>query len=189
LYCNIRTYTIVVPQARKNSARGNNRSEYNMVSTKKLMLDTRCWLGWVNGRCMSLLAMFLVCVAPVIASEFTLGSSGSITPLKFLPADEAFQFTALQDNGQLLLRWQIAPGYYLYRERLSFRQGEQVLNVMLPAGLDKTDEYFGEVQVYYSLLELSLPLDSLAASIEIHYQGCADAGLCYPPRLQLVALK
>jgi thiol:disulfide interchange protein DsbD len=106
-----------------------------------------------------------------------------------LAVDDAFQFTALQDNDQLLLRWQIAPGYYLYRERLSFRQGTQLLEVSLPAGLDKTDEYFGEVQVYYALLELSLSVDPQVAPLEIEYQGCADAGLCYPPQVQVVALQ
>jgi thiol:disulfide interchange protein DsbD len=59
----------------------------------------------------------------------------------------------------------------------------------LPTGLDKTDEYFGDVQVYYALLELSLPVDPQGEAVEIQYQGCADAGLCYPPRSQVVALQ
>jgi thiol:disulfide interchange protein DsbD len=160
-----------------------------MFSIKNLMLDTPSWFRRVNARCVSLLALMLTCIAPAIAAEFTLGNSGAAVPLKFLAVDDAFQFTALQDNDQLLLRWQIAPGYYLYRERLSFRQGRQLLEVALPAGLDKTDEYFGEVQVYYALLELSLSLDPQIAPMEIEYQGCADAGLCYPPRVQVVSLQ
>jgi|AntAceMinimDraft_12_1070368.scaffolds.fasta_scaffold67910_2 thiol:disulfide interchange protein DsbD len=155
-----------------------------MFSIKKWMLDTLCRLRWPNGRGLLFLGMMLAFTTP---AEFILSSSGSIAPLKFLSVDDAFQFTALQDNDQLLLRWQIAPGYYLYRERLSLRQGERVLEAILPAGLEKTDEYFGEVQVYYALLELSLPLDPQGAAVEIGYQGCADAGLCYPPRIQVVA--
>lgn len=160
-----------------------------MFSAKNLKLDSPSWFRRVGARCVSLLALMLICIAPATAAEFTLGSSGVAVPLKFLAVDDAFQFTALQDNDQLLLRWQIAPGYYLYKERLSFRQGTQLLEVSLPAGLDKTDEYFGEVQVYYTLLELSLSLDPQIAPMEIEYQGCADAGLCYPPRVQRVALQ
>jgi len=102
--------------------------------------------------------------------------------------DQAFQFTALQDNEQLLLRWQIAPGYYLYRERLKFRQNDEVLVAVIPAGIEKLDETFGLVQVFYGLLELTLPLRAEGDQIHIEYQGCAEAGLCYPPRLQSVPL-
>ena len=160
-----------------------------MFSAKKLMFDILCRLRWVNGWGMSLMTAMLVCITPVIAAEFSIGSSRPIVPVQFLPVDNAFQFTALQDNDQLLLRWQIASGYYLYRERLLFRQGEQVMDVKLPTGLDRTDEYFGDVQVYYALLELSLPVDPQGEAVEIQYQGCADAGLCYPPRSQVVALQ
>jgi thiol:disulfide interchange protein DsbD len=160
-----------------------------MFSAKKLMFDIPCRLRWVTGWGMSLMTVMLFCITPVIAAEFSVGSSKPIVPVKFLSVDNAFQFTALQDNDQLLLRWQIASGYYLYRERLLFRQGEQVLDVTLPTGLDKTDEYFGDVQVYYALLELSLPLDPQGEAVEIQYQGCADAGLCYPPRSHVVALQ
>jgi thiol:disulfide interchange protein DsbD len=114
---------------------------------------------------------------------------------QFLPVDQAFQFSALQDDGQLLLRWQIAPGYYLYRSRLGFNSaaatsaGQLVaLEAELPPGIDKVDEYFGEVQVYYQILELTLPLVGKPARIDVQYQGCADAGLCYPPKQQSVAL-
>jgi thiol:disulfide interchange protein DsbD len=160
-----------------------------MFSAKNLMFDVLRRWRWVGGRCTSLLIIMLMSTTPAMAAEFSLESSGSIAPLKFLAVDDAFQFSALQDNDQLLLRWQIAPSYYLYRERLSFRQGEQVLHVRLPTGLDKTDEYFGEVQVYYTLLELSLPLVSQTGVVEIRYQGCAAAGLCYPPRTQAVTLQ
>jgi len=165
-----------------------------MINVRKVMCDAPCLLRWVNVRCVALsaLASIIIMLAGAtsiaMAAEFKLGNAGSIGQQMFLPVDDAFQFSVLQDNDQLLLRWQMQPGYYLYRQRLAFRQGEQVLEVMLPAGLDKTDEYFGEVQVYYKILELSLIPDRAAGPVEIQYQGCADAGLCYPPRLQVIEL-
>jgi thiol:disulfide interchange protein DsbD len=74
------------------------------------------------------------------------------------------------------------PGYHLYRERLSF-SGDGVQAPVLPAGVRKFDENFGkEMETYYGSLALKVPLNASAPlTLTVGYQGCADAGLCYPP--------
>ena len=98
-------------------------------------------------------------------------------------------FTALADGGdRILLDWQVAPGYYLYRHRISVKTatpGFALGDIAMPDGKKKTDEFFGDVEVYYGILSATVPVTrpTGASSLEIavSYQGCADAGLCYPP--------
>jgi len=108
----------------------------------------------------------------------------------FLPVDEAFQLTATREDSAIRLRWQIMPGYYLYRHRLSFEvTGGEVGKPVIPAGKPKHDEHFGDVEVYYDELVVTLPLPdgaSVPATLTVGYQGCADAGLCYPPQKRTV---
>ena len=101
----------------------------------------------------------------------------------FLPPEQAFVLTAaVRDAQHLTLHWAIPPGYHLYRERLSF-SGPGIDQPVLPAGRRKFDENFGkEMETYYGDLQLSLPITaSKAFTLTVSYQGCADAGLCYPP--------
>ena len=107
---------------------------------------------------------------------------------QFLPVDEAYQLTLVADGDQrLMLQWVIAPDYYLYRHafkaQASDSEGSIAANLVVPDGLAKTDEFFGDVEVYYDALEAIVALERTAklAQIKVTYQGCADAGLCYPP--------
>jgi thiol:disulfide interchange protein len=107
---------------------------------------------------------------------------------QFLPVDEAYQLTLVADGDQrLMLQWVIAPEYYLYRHafkaKASDSEGSIVANLVVPDGLAKTDEFFGDVEVYYDALEAIVALERTTelAQIKVSYQGCADAGLCYPP--------
>lgn len=102
----------------------------------------------------------------------------------FLPADEAFRLEyGWRDDRTLQVRWVMPPGYYLYRKQMSL-QGDGFEAAQLPPGKLKHDEFFGESEVYYG--ELSVPMrlqadapDSL--QLQLRWQGCAEAGLCYPP--------
>ena len=114
---------------------------------------------------------------------------------EFLPVDEAFVLSAeLDDEGALVARWKIADGYYLYRHRFAFKTregaGARVGEATLPPGKAKVDEYFGEVEVYYGEARASAPLRSEGKPVQvgIGYQGCAEAGLCYPPQTRWVAV-
>ncbi len=106
----------------------------------------------------------------------------------FLSAKDAFIFTSERlVSGETRLYWQIADGYYLYQQRLKFEGLSQQQQPVLPKGEDHHDEYFGQQQVYRQGLELTIPA-SAYGQINVSWQGCADAGLCYPPQSQLVTV-
>ncbi len=109
---------------------------------------------------------------------------------EFLDPDIAFQLAATADGpDRVKIIWEIAPEYYLYRNRLKVTTastGVTLGPLALPTGESHTDEYFGEQEVYREELIASLPVarpggSALAVPLEVTYQGCADAGLCYPP--------
>jgi thiol:disulfide interchange protein DsbD len=118
---------------------------------------------------------------------------GSVT---FLPVEEAYApAIEREEDGDLRLYWQIAEGYYLYRHHFDFAlrddSGPVALDAELPPALERTDEYFGDVAVYYDSADITLiparPLQG-DALLTVSSQGCADAGLCYPPREQRFAI-
>ncbi|SFU70488.1 protein-disulfide reductase DsbD [Halomonas korlensis] len=107
---------------------------------------------------------------------------------EFLPVDEAFHLTASREGGDIVLRWDIADGYYLYRHRLNIEgESSSIAGPALPEGELITDEFFGESQVYYDSVEVRLDPQE-AQRLELSWQGCAKAGLCYPPQRQTVTL-
>lgn len=106
--------------------------------------------------------------------------------VEFLPVDEAFRpDVILLPENKLQVEWVIANEYYLYKHRFKFEatQGVELQQAEIPAGLKKNDEFFGEVEVYYRLLSVIIPFQGNQKEFEltVGYQGCADAGLCYPP--------
>jgi len=103
-----------------------------------------------------------------------------------LPADEAFAFKAKVVNDEILLNWDIAKGYYLYKEKIkiSADYSQQLGTAKFPEAKIKNDEFFGEIGVYRNNAVVAIPvLDGDAKSIllTVTYQGCADLGVCYPP--------
>ncbi len=116
---------------------------------------------------------------------------------QFLPVDQAFVFTAMPDGGdRVLLDWQVAPAYYLYRHRVSAKTatpGFVLGELAMPDGKKKTDEFFGDVEVYYDVLTATVPVTrpegASSFELEVSYQGCADAGLCYPPVTKMVSIE
>ncbi|MCG4454128.1 protein-disulfide reductase DsbD [Pseudomonas sp. MMS21-TM103] len=117
------------------------------------------------------------------ASPFTLGQQQ-----EFLPVDQAFSLHVERaDTGAAVLRWDIAPGYYLYQERLRFVGLPAGSEPLLPSGQPYHDDYFGASQIYRGSLEVVIP-DATAGTLELGWQGCADAGLCYPPQTRTVDL-
>lgn len=115
----------------------------------------------------------------------------------FLPVHQAFQASAWRDDDALYVGFANADGYYLYRHRFavtSATPGVTFGEPRLPAGKFKHDDYLGDVHVFYHQVVLAIPLDGdvaadAAVSARVTFQGCADAGLCYPPEtLTLEAL-
>lgn len=100
----------------------------------------------------------------------------------FLPVGKAFEFSSQPlASGQTRLHWRIADGYYLYQQRLKFEGLPVELRPPLPAGEAHSDEFFGHGEVYRGELELLIPAGA-TVPVRIGWQGCADAGLCYPPQ-------
>jgi thiol:disulfide interchange protein DsbD len=125
--------------------------------------------------------------APISA---TLNNSGD-----FLPVREAFKLSLVSSDAEALtLRFVAAEGYYLYRHRFNFavEPGDLALGqAELPPGQAKHDEYFGDVEVYYGVLDIRLPLtnpEQRPLRLQVGYQGCADKGLCYPPETEFIEI-
>jgi len=128
------------------------------------------------------------------------GAGGGGLPLldEALPATQAFVFEAIVSDAEtLLVRMTPAPGYYLYRDKFKFsvaEAGVSVRLVNLPAGTPKFDEHFGAVQVFEQQVEIPVSLQRSDAAVRsIHlaadFQGCKDAGICYPPMQRQVQLQ
>jgi len=116
------------------------------------------------------------------------GTNPFETQPDFLPVGKAFIFTSERlESGETQLFWQIADGYYLYQKRLKFDGLPEQHKPVLPEGEAHSDEFFGEQQVYRQGLELKIPAGA-SGQIKVGFQGCADAGLCYPPQTQVVNL-
>ncbi|WP_085607089.1 MULTISPECIES: protein-disulfide reductase DsbD [unclassified Pseudomonas] len=131
---------------------------------------------------------FFLLFALLISSLAQAGNDPFASKPEFLPVDKAFVLTSERlDSGETQLFWQIADGYYLYQKRLKF-DGLATQNVpALPEGESHSDEYFGEQPVYRQGLELKIPA-AAQGQIKVSYQGCADAGLCYPPQTRVIDL-
>ena len=106
----------------------------------------------------------------------------------FLPPDEAFiPYINYQGNDYIQIRWDIKDGYYLYMGMFEFSTDDpniKITKVLMPDGVKKKDEFFGNVDVYYKLAEANVYLEqpiNKNINLIVKYQGCADAGLCYPP--------
>ena len=114
---------------------------------------------------------------------------------------QAFKPTAHALDGRTIeLRFEIAKGYYLYRDKFRFEVSglePEVLRLgpaLVPKGKLKVDETFGEVEVFYRELKIRLPVERTGSGIlplrlNVTSQGCADAGVCYPPQKQMVSLE
>lgn len=111
---------------------------------------------------------------------------------EFLPVEEAFRFDFAQENGALTLKWTIAEGYYLYKKQYKFVEKGVSVNgpVFQSESVQIEDEYFGLSDVYYDELEIKHQIlwAKQDGSVKVRYQGCAEAGLCYPPTTQVVYL-
>ena len=144
--------------------------------------------------------------ATLLVSLLLLGAAGAVhakpwwmrgiesNETDFLPPDVAFRVAARIDGDVVKVRWVIADGYYLYRQKIEVRpeSPDLVLSApSLPPGTVKTDPYLGTQQVYFQQVEGLVPYSRIDAGahpmqIKVTYQGCAEAGLCYPPISKVV---
>ena len=149
------------------------------------------------------IALFILCMnVSTVFAQISLdsdkrpaGQSNSVVNVSgsdssFVPVEQAYQVGVRVEENQLLLDWSIREGYYLYRDRFKFNAvdaNSQLSRPIFTAGKVKWDEYFeAELEVYYRQTTVILPFQTGAEQLEIQMesQGCADAGLCYPPYKQ-----
>ncbi|MFJ2320904.1 protein-disulfide reductase DsbD [Pseudomonas sp. NPDC087817] len=131
---------------------------------------------------------FFLLFALLISGLAQAGSNPFETKPEFLPVDKAFVLTSERlESGENQLFWQIADGYYLYQKRLKFDGLAAEQQPALPEGESHSDEFFGEQPVYRQGLEVKIPA-AATGQIKVSYQGCADAGLCYPPQTRVIDL-
>ncbi|WP_029591436.1 protein-disulfide reductase DsbD [Franconibacter pulveris] len=110
---------------------------------------------------------------------------------QFVPADQAFAFDFQQRDQQVVLNWQIKPGYYLYRQQINITpQKATITPPTLPQGAWHEDEFYGKSEIYTQQLTLPVTLahTEQGAALSVTYQGCAEAGFCYPPETRVVPL-
>ena len=114
-----------------------------------------------------------------------------------LPAEQAFRFEALaQSPHQLLLRWTMPKGYYLYRDQTALKLKDAdglSLKPAWPAGTAHHDAHYGDVTVYFDQVELPVTVEGDIADrkqlmLEASFQGCQDGGLCYPLMTRAVSI-
>ena len=114
---------------------------------------------------------------------------------EYLPIDQAFALTsqALSVNT-VQLNWRIADGYYLYKERMKVvptGATSAVGALVLPKGENHYDEYFGNQEIYRQSVDATFsvpPSEAKTVEVKVTYQGCADAGLCYPPETKTLTI-
>ena len=112
----------------------------------------------------------------------------------FLPPDVAFRVASRVDGNVLRVRWIIADGYYLYRRKIDIKAESPDLTVsapLFPRSIVKTDQYLGSQEIYQQQVEIAVPYTQSDGGahplqIKVTYQGCAEAGLCYPPITKVI---
>lgn len=122
-------------------------------------------------------------------TSFTQQNQQQMVPLSL---KEAFPYYVSElSPGKYRINWVLAQGHYLYRHALQFsllqtEGGDSLpVNYELPDGVQKTDQFFGQIEAYYNLLSIDLNLTTVPepeAGLMIQYQGCAEWGFCYPPQ-------
>lgn len=130
-----------------------------------------------------LLALLLAFLAATVAAQ------------DLLEPEKAFRLSARAlDPATIEVRFDIAPGYYMYREKFAFAAEPAEVKLGTPAfpkGETKKDEFFGVMETYRKRVAVTVPVDTTAGMVKLAVtsQGCADIGVCYPPQIQNVEVK
>ncbi|KPH65232.1 thiol:disulfide interchange protein [Pseudoalteromonas porphyrae] len=139
--------------------------------------------------------ILLLCALSLMPAQATTNNllSDLLQPAEqtFLPVDQAFSFDFDQQGNTLFIGWDIAPGYYLYKKKLEIiGKGANIQVPELGKGVVIEDEFFGKTEVFFDSLSVISKLSNVAQDgiVKVRYQGCAEAGLCYPPEIISIPL-
>jgi thiol:disulfide interchange protein DsbD len=136
-------------------------------------------------------------ILSIIIFVFSTSALGLDLPDKrqeFISPDEAFVMSVSEiNNNQMLINWEIEKGYYLYMGMFEFSTDQdevKIIEATMPDGTRKVDEFFGDVDVFYNKTNVKLVFNKIieGTNLIVKYQGCADAGLCYPPIKKVISL-
>ncbi|WP_417598372.1 protein-disulfide reductase DsbD domain-containing protein [Oceanospirillum sp.] len=150
----------------------------------------------------SLLAFLIVTTLPLSAEagffDQKADGFGSASVDGFLPVEQAFQLEGNLKGTKLTLTWRIEPKHYLYRSRFKvlpvLPESADLTILEIPRGEQVVDEFQGNVEILRHKAVLSyqfnMPAEAVRQGvvIEVTFQGCAEAGLCYPPHTQQLNL-
>jgi thiol:disulfide interchange protein len=137
----------------------------------------------------------IVRLASLLALSCLALPAAAVDESSLLPVDQAFALGAEATDQGIAVHWKIADGYYLYRHRTAVSAegaGFTAGTLQLPDGDKHTDAFFGPVETYRGRLDALLPGAAAApgqVTLMVRYQGCADAGVCYPPQSRTVQVK
>ena len=131
----------------------------------------------MNQTLVCLFVMLILPAGQTGADEFLPGDSTEI-----LPVDEAFRFGHIEEADRISLFWQVHPGYFLYRHKLSVDIDGESQEVSLAEGRWYLDETFGRVRVLEGFVSTNIQLTQ--GGVSVYYQGCAAQGYCYPPQVK-----
>ena len=122
-------------------------------------------------------------------------TAGAVRAEQPLPPEQAFRFSARAiDANTIEAHWDIAKGYYLYRNKFQFSVQPATIKLgapKIPAGKIHEDENFGKVETYRDEVSILIPLTHAEdhLTLDVVSQGCADIGVCYPPQPQQASLQ
>ncbi len=131
--------------------------------------------------------LWALCTAGLLAVLWALPAAAADD---FLPPQQAYRYATRVEGDRLILTWTIEKGYYLYKQKMGIASSLSTVQLGEPAwpkGESHKDEYFGEQEIYRGTVEVPVPISIPGArpaklALELKLQGCADAGLCYPPQ-------
>jgi thiol:disulfide interchange protein DsbD len=142
---------------------------------------------WLN---MSISILMALLISMPASAQQTPESLFADSP-SFLKVDEAFGFDFEQKDGELVVKWDIAEGYYLYKKQFeTVTRNATIGEPSYPAHETIEDEFFGLSDVFFNDMEVSYPIiETLQdGQVKLRFQGCAEAGLCYPPTTKVIFL-
>ena len=138
-----------------------------------------------------LLLVTLLTVPVKAATNNVLGDLLGPPQQTFLPVDQAFVFDFDQQGSTLFVGWDIAPDYYLYKKKIEIIAKDATIEVGdSGSGEIIEDEFFGKTEVFFNSASVISKLSNVTegAVVKVRYQGCAKAGLCYPPEVISIPL-
>lgn len=133
----------------------------------------------------------------VVAAMVLAGAVWAVAPVvaaapDLLPVRDAFRVSAKLDADGITVRYRVADGYYLYRDKIRLESDPTVRGKpRLPRGVTKHDEFFGKSEIYRGEVVIRIPTrarDGEQLTLTAISQGCADVGVCYPPNREILAL-